>query len=202
MPIDQRRFTASVATTITSRPMPAMKPACRFAQTRNSGGSNQSRRPPERRYDSAIQSVQQTSAKVKTCGRVPSTGSAVRAPSANPSARTTGPTPRSRPRSSVAPIALHATSPINTVTRSSPPTAARAAKMVSDSHSCATRGLPNAVYANSSPAGIWWWAMIQSPSRMCHQTSGSLTASRPTPAVRMSTAASSAWRESESQATT
>src|ERR1700730_420444 len=44
--------------------------------------------------------------------------------------------------------------------------------------------------------------MIQSPSRICHQTSGSLSASRPTPPVRMMTPASNAWRGSESHATT
>ena len=82
--------------------MPAMKPACRFAHSRNSGGSNHTRRPPERRYDSAIQSVQQTSAKVNTCGRVPSTGSAARAPEGQSDASTTGPAPRRRPRSTVA----------------------------------------------------------------------------------------------------
>src|ERR1039457_4411217 len=43
--------------------------------------------------------------------------------------------------------------------------------------------------------------MIQSPSRMCHQTSGSLIASSPAPAVRMSTAASSALRGFDNHAT-
>src|SRR5580700_6543628 len=44
--------------------------------------------------------------------------------------------------------------------------------------------------------------MIQSPRRMCHHTSGSLSASSPTAPVRIRTAASSAWRGSESQTRT
>src|ERR1700680_2142157 len=90
VPSDQRRLIVSTTSTMPRKPMPAMNPAWRFAQTRNSGGNSHRRRPPERRYDSAIQSVQQTSAKVNTWGRVPSTGSATRAPRAKTTARMTG----------------------------------------------------------------------------------------------------------------
>ena len=89
--------------------------------------------------------VQAVSAKVATWGRVPSTGSAARAPRSSAAATARVPAPRSRARSAQAHRPLQATAAVTTATRRRPPAEARSAKTTSESHSCGVQGAPWAV---------------------------------------------------------